>query len=285
MMHMKKVIVAVSAVLALASCGENSSAYKELQAKLDSVTRINDSYEADLAETDSLVASVLTNFQDINSAEGLIDIKPGSELTQTQKDRVRDNVTLITEKLRASSEALAALNKKLAASGGQNKRLRHTIEALTKDLEAQKVRIQELTEELQRKDLAIGALDSIVTTLGSDIDRLNETTAQQAASLAAQEKELNTVRYCIGTRSDLKDYKILQGSALVTDGADLSYFTVADQRKLSQIPLYSRKAKLLSTHPASSYALVADSEKNLTLNIKDYKAFWSASKMLVIQVD
>ena len=281
---MKKVMMAFSAALVLFSCGENTNAYKELQAKLDSVTRINDSYEADLAETDSLVANVLTNFQDISTAEKMIDVNPRGEMSQTQKERIKNNVTLINDKLRASTEALDALTQKLAAGGTENKRLRHTIAALKKDLEVQRQRIIALTEELQRKDLAIGALDSIVTTLGQDVERLNETTAKQASTLATQDKEMHTVRYCVGTKSDLKDFKLLQGGRLVTDGADLSYFTTADQRKLSQTPLYSRDAKILTTHPASSYVLIADGEKNLTLNIKDHKAFWSASRMLVIQV-
>lgn len=281
---MKKVMMAFSAALVLFSCGENTNAYKELQAKLDSVTRINDSYEADLAETDSLVANVLTNFQDISTAEKMIDVNPRGEMSQTQKERIKNNVMLINDKLRASTEALDALTQKLAAGGTENKRLRHTIAALKKDLEVQRQRIIALTEELQRKDLAIGALDSIVTTLGQDVERLNETTAKQASTLATQDKEMHTVRYCVGTKSDLKDFKLLQGGRLVTDGADLSYFTTADQRKLSQIPLYSRDAKILTTHPASSYVLIADGEKNLTLNIKDHKAFWSASRMLVIQV-
>lgn len=276
--------MAFSAALVLFSCGENTNAYKELQAKLDSVTRINDSYEADLAETDSLVANVLTNFQDISTAEKMIDVNPRGEMSQTQKERIKNNVTLINDKLRASTEALDALTQKLAAGGTENKRLRHTIAALKKDLEVQRQRIIALTEELQRKDLAIGALDSIVTNLGQDVERLNETTAKQASTLASQDKELHTVRYCVGTKSDLKDFKLLQGGRVITDGADLSYFTTADQRKLSQIPLYSRDAKILTTHPASSYVLIADGDKNLTLNIKDHKAFWSASRMLVIQV-
>ena len=281
---MKKVMMAFSAALVLFSCGENTNAYKELQAKLDSVTRINDSYEADLAETDSLVANVLTNFQDISTAEKMIDVNPRGEMSQTQKERIKNNVTLINDKLGASTEALDALTQKLAAGGTENKRLRHTIAALKKDLEVQRQRIIALTEELQRKDLAIGALDSIVTNLGQDVERLNETTAKQASTLASQDKELHTVRYCVGTKSDLKDFKLLQGGRVITDGADLSYFTTADQRKLSQIPLYSRDAKILTTHPASSYVLIADGDKNLTLNIKDHKAFWSASRMLVIQV-
>lgn len=279
--------MATSALLLLAACngGNEDKAKQEMQARLDSLSSIVGSYEADLNETDSLVAAVLSNFQDISNVEGTLQVRPGQELSATQKDRIRDNVTLINDKLRASSEMLDELTRKLASSGTANKRLQQTITALKKDLELQKERIVALTEELHRKDIAIGALDSIVTGLNNDVERLNEATTRQATTLAAQEHELNTVRYCVGTRGDLKDYKLVQSGRVSTDGADLSYFTTADMRKLSQIPLHSRKAKLLTTHPSSSYELVPDGNRNLTLNIKDHKAFWSGSKMLVIEVD
>ena len=41
----------------------------------------------------------------------------------------------------------------------------------------------------------------MLTQRNGDVDRLNVATAQQAEALAAQEKELNTVRYCVGTSS------------------------------------------------------------------------------------
>lgn len=280
----KKIVLALGATLALASCGENA-AYKTLQAQYDSLARVNQSYEADLSETDSLVASVLTNFQDIASVETMINVNRAGEIKASEKERIKDNVTLISDKLRASSEALEALTKKLDASGSENKRLRHTLTALKREMEAQKSRILTLTQELERKDLAIGALDAVITDLGQDIDRLNETTARQGEVLAAQERELNSVRYCIGTSRDLKDYNLLVKGKVATENVDPSYFTTSDLRTLSQIPLFSKKARLLTIHPAGSYELVPDGDKQLTLSIRDAKAFWSNSRTLIIQVD
>lgn len=282
----KKIMLAGVAAMMLASCGENSTAYKQLQAKLDSLTVVNQSFEADLNETDSLVASVLTNFQDITSVEGMINVNPGQgDLRMSEKERIKDNVQLIGDKLRASSEALEMLTKKLEAGGKENKRLRSTLVALKKELELQKGRVAQLTEELQRKNITIGALDSIATALSVDVDRLNEESARQAAAIGAQEKSLNTVRYCIGTSSDLKDMRLIKSGRVVTENANLEYFTTVDLRELSQIPLMSKKAKLLTLHPESSYVLVPDGDKMLTLVIKDAKAFWSNSKMLIVQVD
>ena len=257
-------------LLTLASCGKNSSDYKTLKEQYDSLALINQNYEAELHETDSLVASVLTNFQEISSVEGMINVNPrNGDIQRSERDRIKDNMLLINDKLRASSEALDQLTKKLEASGKDNKRLRNTIAVLRKELENQKQRVIELTEELQRKNLAIGVLDSMLTQRNSDVDRLNVATAQQAEALAAQEKELNTVRYCIGTSSDLKDMNLIKSGRVVTENANMSYFTKTDLRELSQIPLFSRKARLLTVPPASSYA----------------QAFWSNSKILVVQVD
>ena len=216
----------------------------------------------------------------------MINVNPmNGDIKRTEQERIKDNMLLINDKLRASSEAIDQLTKKLEAGGKENKRLGHTIAILRKELEAQKERVLALTEELERKNIAIGALDSMLNQRNSDVDRLAGATAQQAQALAAQDKELNTVRYCIGTSSDLKEMNLIKGGRVVTENANLSYFTKIDLRDLSQLPLLSRKAKLLTVHPASSYELVPGADKQLVLYIKNAQAFWSNSKILIVEVD
>ena len=72
--------------------------------------------------------------------------------------------------------------------------------------------------------------------------------------------------------------KILQGNF------NREYFTKIDIRVDRDIKLYSKDAKVLTSHPASSYRLTADANKQLTLRITDPQAFWSTSKYLVVQV-
>lgn len=284
---MKKTIGLVAlATLALSSCGENSSAYKTLRAQFDSLSLVNQGYERDMNETDSLIASVLDNFQSIASEQTKINV--GSlrgEVRPSDRERIQDYMTIIQDKIRASQETIDALSKKLDLSAGENKRMRQTLSLLKRELEAQKSRVLSLTEELERKNISIGILDSMVTSLSNDVDQLNTTTAKQAEALSGQEKQLNAVRYCIGTKSDLRDYKILSHGSVNLEGVDLNYFTKVDMRDLTQIPLFSKKAKLLTIHPSSSYELIPDGDKQLTLNIINPRDFWSSSKTLVIQVD
>jgi P pilus assembly chaperone PapD len=51
-----------------------------------------------------------------------------------------------------------------------------------------------------------------------------------------------------------------------------------------EIKLYSRDAELLTAHPASSYTLQRDANKQYVLRITNPEQFWSTSKYLVILV-
>lgn len=282
----KKLVLIVASVLALASCGKNSKSYKDLKVQYDSIALVNEQYEEDLRETDSLVATVLTNFQEISAVKGMINVNPMSgDFKKTDKDRIRDNMQLLADKLQASSDALKKLEEKAANTGKENNRLRQTIVALSKQLNEQKKLVVELTEELERKNVAIGSLDAVINNLYTDKNALKEATAKQAEAIAAQDRELNTVRFCIGTAKDLKDMNLLKNGKVVTSDANMNYFTTTDKRELNAIPTMAKRAKLLTLHPANAYEFVRGDDKMVTLNIKDPEAFWSNSRILIIQVD
>jgi hypothetical protein len=71
---------------------------------------------------------------------------------------------------------------------------------------------------------------------------------------------------------------------VLQDGFNQDYFITVDKRKLSEIPLFARKAIIHTSHPANSYEFIEDREKNLTLRIKHSEKFWDLSKYLVIEV-
>ena len=62
------------------------------------------------------------------------------------------------------------------------------------------------------------------------------------------------------------------------------YFTKIDIRIEKEIKLYSKDAKILTTHPSSSYTLQRNASKQYILRITNPDVFWSTSKYLVIQV-
>ena len=112
----------------------------------------------------------------------------------------------------------------------------------------------------------------------------------KSATVASQDKALNTAWFVFGTKSELKEQKILTQKFLqkkqVLKDSDFNkdYFTQIDIRTDKEIKLYSKDAELLTTHPADSYELIKDEKELLTLKIVNPNDFWSVSRYLVIEV-
>ena len=103
--------------------------------------------------------------------------------------------------------------------------------------------------------------------------------------MASQDKDLNTAWFVFGTKSELKEQKILKsGDVLKSSDFNKDYFTEIDIRVVKEIKLYSKSAELLTSHPAGTYTLQKDQKGEYVLNITDPKKFWSVSKYLVIKV-
>lgn len=270
----------VVALLMLTACGKNSKQEEERQKELTELQTLR----TQVAEQDSLINLVIQNFAQIQQLEGMISLDSNSEVPQSQRAKIEDNMRLINEKLEQNRQTIEQLNKKLSQSGAANSSLQRTIKTLQDQLNTKNAEILDLTEELKRKNYAIGVLDSMVTGLSNNVEDLSKTSAAQQAELERQDAALNTVRYCIGTSRDLKDMNILRNGEVVTEGYQSDYFTQIDLRRVTSIPVYAKKAELKTKHPKSSYRLVKGEDKMLTLEITNPQEFWSLSKILVVQI-
>ena len=270
----------VLSLLMLTACNKNN---QEDQERQDELTELQ-ALRTQVAEQDSLINMVIQNFAQIQQLEGMISLNGNDELPQSQRAKIEDNLRLINEKMESNRQTIALLNKKLAQSGNKNTSLQRTIGTLQEQLNAKNAEILDLTEELKRKNYAIGVLDSMVTGLSNNVESLSKTSAAQQAELERQDAALNTVRYCIGTSRDLKDMNIIRNGEVVTEGYQSDYFTQIDLRRVTSIPVYAKKAELKTKHPKSSYRLVKGEDKMLTLEITNPQEFWSLSKILVVQI-
>ena len=270
----------VLSLLMLTACNKNNQEDQERQNELTELQ----SLRTQVAEQDSLINMVIQNFAQIQQLEGMISLNANDELPQSQRAKIEDNLRLINEKLESNRKTIELLNKKLAQSGNKNTSLQRTIGTLQEQLNAKNAEILDLTEELKRKNYAIGVLDSMVTGLSNNVENLSKTSAAQQAELERQDAALNTVRYCIGTSRDLKDMNIVRNGEVVTEGYQSDYFTQIDLRRVTSIPVYAKKAELKTKHPKSSYRFVKGEDKMLTLEITNPQEFWSLSKILVIQI-
>lgn len=284
---MKKILLTsalaciVASVIGFSSCKGG----QEANQKADSIAAVNSSLQAQVEEMDQIIGGILSNFQDINAMEGVINTTPiNSEMGENRQKSIEDNMRMINEKLKSNKEEIDLLNKKLKELGQKGNVLGKTVAALQKQLETKTKEIQRLTEELQRKNVVIENLDAMVGQLSDNVSELEASKKQQEEKIGAQDAALNTVRYCVGTKNDLKEMKILVDGKIATESYTQDYFTQVDLRRLARLPLYAKKAELLTNHPSNSYELVAGADKQLTLEITNPTEFWSLSKVLVVRI-
>ena len=289
---MKKVALACICATLLTACGQQSAEYKKLKAENDSLRIENTKNTDELTDMLATLNDIESDFQSIRDAENYLTIQQqtGGELDLSRQEKIKQNMQLIRETLKRNKEQISELEKKLEKSGIQSAALRKTIQRLSSELDQKTTMIAALQEDLAKKDVRIQELDETVAALNEDVEELATTTQAQSEKISAQDKELHTAYYCFGTSKELKEQKILSGGGLFSKskvlqaGFNKDYFISVDIREVKEIPLFAGKAKLKSNHPEGSYEFVEDEDGNLTLYIKDEKAFWSLGKYLVIEV-
>ena len=220
--------------------------------------------ESEATEMMEVISEVEANFARIREAEKYIATQSaqGGEMTQDTKQRVQDNFQMINDILQRNKAQLEQLNRKQSAGTKEIASLKNTISRLNAEMLESSNRLVQLQEELTRKDEQIALLAEDVTALAQEAE-------QQSSTIREQDKTLHTAYYVFGTAGELKDQKILSGGFLqptrvLQDTFNKEYFLKIDIREVTQIPLYSPKGKLWSTHPEGTYEFVKGDNGNLT---------------------
>ena len=230
-----------------------------------------------------LMNEVQEGFRQINEAENRVTIAKDGEGSD-KKQVLRDNIKFITERMQKNRDLIAKLREQLANSSLKGSQLKSTIDNLVKQLDEKDQQLQQLRAELDAKDIHIGELDETINHLNTNVSNLTTESAQKSETISAQDKQLNTAWYVFGTKSELKEQRIIADGKVLQGNFNKNYFTKIDIRVDKVIKLYSKSARLLTLHPASSYTLARDANKEYVLTITNPQIFWSTSKYLVIQV-
>lgn len=281
---MKKLLLVVGCAALLASCG-NKAQNQALKAQNDSLSVALAEREAELDGILGAFNEVQEGFRLINEAENRVDLQSGAMENASASQRVKEDIRFISEKLKSNREQIAKLEEQLKNSRYNSAQLKKTLDNLKAELETRQQQIATLQSELAAKNIRISELDDAVAGLTKNVDDLSAENAAKSATVASQDKALNTAWFVFGTKSELKDQKILQkGDVLKNADFNKDYFTQIDIRTDKEIKLYSKRAELLTTHPVGSYEWVKDAKGQLELKITNPNEFWSVSRYLVIQV-
>ena len=277
----------------MASCNvERSEKYQTLLAERDSLYTEVVAAKGGFDQALTTINEIENALESVRAAEGIIMM----ENEEGDTNKAVSEINAIQQTLQENRNKIADLEQQLASQGAKSKALNQTVSRLKKQLEEKDAYINSLKTELQQSQRQIAELNTQVSDLNENIESLNENidvlsvqNAAQQATIANQDAELNTVWVCIATQQVLKEKGIIksglfQPAEISKHGLDRSQFMQADKRELTVVPLNTKKASLVSTHPEGSYEIADNEDGSKVLTIKDKEAFWSISKYLVVSI-
>ncbi len=249
----------------------------------DSLQRIIEQKDNEINEIMATLNEIQEGFREINEAEGRVSVaKAGERADKAQL--IRENIQFISQRMAQNRELLKKLKEQLNGSTLKGDQLQKAIENLTQELQDKDTQLTQLRDELDKKDIHIAELDETIANLNTDVENLRTEGEQKTQTINTQDKQLNTAWYVFGTKKELKEQGVLNEGQVLRGNFNKNYFTKVDIRQFSDLKLYSKDVKLLTTHPSSSYQLVRDANKQYSLRISNPQLFWSTSKYLVVQV-
>jgi predicted nucleic acid-binding Zn-ribbon protein len=231
---------------------------------------------------------VQANLNTIKEKEKLITMKStGSEMSADKKSQVLADIQAINNLLEDNRKKIASLNARLKESGNTIKGLQERIASLETQMKQYETDIATLKSTVATKDAQIGDLNNNVLALKDTVSTKNETIAKQI-------DKLNEAYVIYGTYKELKEKGVLTKAGgflgigrkeFLTQNLPSSMFSKIDITTTKQLPVASRKVKLITDHPASSYQIVNQGEKKVDyITITDPNEFWKISKYAVVEL-
>ena len=288
---MKKLIYAIACTLAVASCNQDAAKKAEqiAQQQRDSLEQIISQKDNEINDMMTTLSDIEEGFREITEAQSRVTLAKQGEGTNTMQ-RIKENFQFIQSQMQQNKELINKLKQQVRESSVKGGQLKKSIDNLTQQLETKDHQLQALREELDRKDIHIAELDEKVASLNTNVTSLKEDNEKKEETITSQDKALHTAWFVFGTKDELKTQRILSKDGLFSKTKLLEkdfnkdYFTKIDIRIDKEIKLYSKSAQIMTSHPAGSYTLQRDANKQFVLRISDPETFWSTSKYLVVLV-
>ena len=268
----------------MTSCDNGKSKVDiETALQVDSLNQVIAQKDNEINDMLSTFGEIEEGFREIAEAQDRVAVAKSGEGANS-KERIRENIQFIQNTMKQNRELINKLKQQLRESSVKGDALRKLVESMQLQLEEKELQMQQMRALLDEKEIQIMDLDEKVANLNTDVANLTTETNQRAETISTQDKQLNTAWFVFGTKSELKEQQILVDGKVLQSSFNKEYFTKIDIRVDKEIKLYSSSAQLLTAHPASSYTLQRDANKQYVLRINDPQQFWSTSKYLVVLV-
>lgn len=275
----------VSLALLLYGCKEYKApvANRPTVAKDDSLQQIISQRDTQINNMMATMNEIQEGFNEIGEAENRVNLIQDDERAD-KASQIKEDIKFIADRMQQNRELIKKLQGQLRDSDFKSQELKKVIANMLRQLDEKDQQLQQLRAELDAKNIHIAELDETICNLNNNVTELKSESDEKSQIINNQETQLNTAWYVFGTRPELKDQRILMGDKVLQQNFNKNYFTKIDIRVTREIKLYSKSARLLTSHPAGSYELTRDNNKMYTLAITNPQLFWSTSKYLVVVV-
>ena len=235
----------------------------------DSLQRIISQKDNEINDMMETFNQIQIGLREIGEAENRVTVAQTGEGTSSRKQMLED-VRFISSTMQQNRALLEKLRQQLRESSIKGDQLRRTIDELVAQINDKEQQLQQLRAELDAKNIHIADLDKTITGLNDNVSSLQEESSKKTETINDQDAQLNTAWFAFGTKRELKDQRIIDGSKVLQSNFNKSYFTKIDIRVQKEIKLYSKSAKILTMHPSSSCSRMPTSSTFCASAIRRY---------------
>jgi DNA repair exonuclease SbcCD ATPase subunit len=272
----------------------------ELYVEKNNLNTIIETRDSVINALDGTISEIEENITFIKNKRGQLELEK-QEGNREQKKRIIEDIALMNTMLEESEKKIDELNKKLASSNVELSSFKNRISKLTSELKEQNEVVVQMQRELEQKDFQLAELDMKVNEMTQDILVMNDSISVMNDSIVVKtekiqqmDEQLHKAYWTFGTFKELKENGVVsrKGGILGILGTNKTlnkqlndnYFTELDIRSTQTIPLYAKKAEVISEHSDSSYRFVYQDDLIAYLEIEDPNEFWKLTKYAVIEV-
>lgn len=289
-----KTVIATSLLttaVILSACNKETAEHDRFVHKLDSLNVLITERDSTINDLFASFDEIETNLDSVALRQNIISTevdKQKGEVKEDSKQRINLQIAAINDLMVQNRQKIEELNGKLKKYSIRINKFQKMVNGLNEEIAQKTTELQSLNEKLSAANAQLAELQTSIGTLTTN----NSTQLQQIADQTAQ---LHTAYYVVGKSKDLETMNVIdkKGGVLGVGktaklNADISSgnFTKIDYTQVVNIPINSKKAKLITEHPSSSYILDKDEKGNeyTNLRITQPESFWSTSKYLVIAI-
>jgi hypothetical protein len=279
------VILLVLPLIILSSCADPEAERAKQQAREDSLLSVQQDSLLDAFHRE--LAGISQSINAVSVRNGLLNLDT-SEGAVLSKEAILKQVESLDGLLANNQKQLNDLYDRMRKSKVKSDELEKLVNNMQNRLSEREGEIDRLMRMLEDKDI-------VIEDIKANLDSMRRDNITLAEDIIQMDEEMHVVYFTVGEQRELIDKGIVtkEGGILGVGGSkrldasnlDLGAFESSDQRDLTDIPLFCKKAKLITNHPLSSYEFIKNRDGHVEgLSIKDRKRFWSVSDFLVVEV-